>query len=121
MENEKEQSYFGEIRELIREEKETAGRAFEECRFENRIWETIRKPQGQKRRFFVFSLKEPLPVVGLSLAVIALGAALLFRLFSPSPFEKAIERWESVFTQAAEAKILRADSEQQKAEFTAFG
>ncbi len=121
MENESKESGLAEIRELIRGEKETAGRPFEESRFENRIWETIRTPRGQKRRSFIFSLKEPLPAAGLSLAVIALGAFLLYRLLSPSPFEKAIQKWDSVLIQAAEAKILGADSERQKAEFTEFG
>jgi hypothetical protein len=115
----------GDIGELVRLEKEEAGRSFESRRFDARLLKRIRDASEEKAAARPFFLRKPAPVIALSLLALAIAGFLFFRKPSASPFQQTVRMMSAVLSEAGDGQkpLERADVNQlvRKAEYTDFG
>ena len=116
---------FDEIREIIRREKEEADRSFDSHRFDAQLFERIGKArEGRSAAWHVF-LKKPGPIVAFSVLVLALVGLLLFRTFSPPPFQQTVRAMSAVLAGAGDGQETsgqnRTAQRIARAEYTEFG
>ncbi|OFW57612.1 MAG: hypothetical protein A2Y75_08185 [Candidatus Solincola sediminis] len=114
-----------EIQELIRREKEEAERSFEGHGFDAQLSERIGKArEGRSAAWHVF-LKKPGPIVAFSVLVLALVGLLLFRTFSPPPFQQTVRAMSAVLAGAGDGQETsgqnRTAQRIARAEYTEFG
>jgi len=114
-----------ETQELIRREKEEAGRSFDSARFDARLFERIRRVQEGGPPTWLVWLKKPGPVAAFSALVLAVAGLLLLRTFSPSPFQPTVRAMSAVLDKPG---VGRGTSGQDRtaqrmatAEYTEFG
>lgn len=115
----------GDIRELVRLEKEEAERSFKSLRFDARLLKRIREATEERPTAWPAFLRKPAPVVALSLVLLALAGFLLFREHSASPFQQTVRTISAVLAEAGDGQKPneRADANQliRAAEYTDFG
>jgi len=125
MENSPKSGRSGDIRELVRLEKEEAELSFESHRFEARLSKRIRETTGERAAAWPAFLRKPAPVVALSLLLLALAGFLLFREHAASPFQQTVRMMSAVLAEAGDGRKPheRADAYQiiREAEYTDFG
>jgi len=125
MENSPKSGRSGDIRELVRLEKEEAERSFESHRFDARLSTRIREATEERAAAWPVFLRRPAPVVALSLVLLALAGFLLFREHSASPFQQTVRTISAVLAEAGDGQKPneRADANQliRAAEYTDFG
>jgi hypothetical protein len=113
-----------EIQELIRGEKEEAERSFESHRFDARLFERIHKARKGRPAAWPVVLRKPGPIIAFSMLVLALVGFLLFRTFSPSPFQQTVRAMSAVLAggdgqrSSGQNRIAHGIA---RAEYTEFG